>query len=143
MDKLSFLIVDDSEADRYLLKRDIGLLGFETEIFEKEDGESALEFFRDYEKNRILYLDDFPPMIVFLDINMPRMDGYEFLKKFVVLRNEYELEAIIFMMFTSSEHESDVTRALSYDFVSDYVVKGQFDQAQLKEKILSAIHVKQ
>jgi len=137
MNKISILIVDDSEADRYLLKRDLSLLELQIEVFEKENGETSLEFFKNYEINRSLYPDDFPPMIVFLDVNMPGMGGYEFLEKFAELRQEIDIKTSVFMMFTSTEQDNDRTKALSFSFVTDYLIKGQYDQMQLKEKILS------
>ena len=87
MDRLSILIVDDNASDRYLLKRHLEGLGFPVKFFETEDGVEALEFFKNYEKNRELYPKDYPPMIVFLDINMPRMNGFAFLEEFSKLRN--------------------------------------------------------
>lgn len=140
MKKVSVLIVDDNDTDRYLLKRDLLEAGIETSVvFEKKDGEEALAFFADYEKNRALYPNDFPPIIVFLDINMPKMNGFSFLDAFKNIREETDLSSSIFMMFSSSDRETDKKRAKSFGFVKDYLVKGHYDVASLKDKIQDLI----
>ncbi|MEM7558366.1 MAG: hypothetical protein AAF394_04530 [Planctomycetota bacterium] len=57
-------------------------------FFEESDGRAALEFLTDYEVNQAKYGNVYPPIIVFLDINMPRMNGLEFLDEFSNLREE-------------------------------------------------------
>ncbi|MBC85871.1 MAG: hypothetical protein CL677_01735 [Bdellovibrionaceae bacterium] len=137
MSIISVLIVDDNENDRYLLSRQLEETGLEIKSFEKTDGKSALEFFEDYDVNRKKYPEHYPPHIVFLDINMPLVNGYEFLQKFAELRTKVDIKACVVMMFTSSEREEDRKKALSFDFVSDYLIKGDFSSEQLREKIVS------
>lgn len=119
----STLIVDDSEEDRYLLKRLIREANLTETIFEKNDGQSALDFLKEYDRNSKLNPGKFPPILIFLDINMPRMDGYRFLQEFEILREQDLLRSIVIMMFTSSESEADRKRALSYECVKGYIVK--------------------
>ncbi|MEM8499750.1 MAG: response regulator [Pseudomonadota bacterium] len=133
MNAISVLIVDDNEDDRYLLKRKLKSAGFELHIHEKNDGQEALEFMQDYDENYKLYAGLFPPMVIFLDINMPRLDGYGFLEEFAELREKYDFSSCVLMMFTSSEREDDKEKALSYEFVSDYILKGGYDIDQLKQ----------
>lgn len=137
MNKIPVLIIDDNEADRYLLSRQLNDTNLEIHIFEKHDGASALEFLTDYEKNRTLYPDLFPPAIIFLDINMPLVNGWEFLDKFSVLRNEIAIDSCVVIMFTSSERQEDVDKVFSFDFVKDYLVKGKFTHEELENKIKS------
>jgi CheY-like chemotaxis protein len=139
MNQISILIIDDNAGDRYLLARDIKKAGFEVNIFEKENGETALEFFKDYEKNKELYPRDFPPNVVFLDINMPKLDGNQFLEEFALLRGELNARPSIFLMLSSSEQEEDKLKSLSYAFVKSYIVKGQLTPSELKEKINGGI----
>ena len=144
MNKVSTLIIDDSDVDRYLLKRDLDKTDFKLTVFEREDGEEALEFFIEYEKNKSLYPDDYPPMVVFLDINMPRMNGYEFLEEFSRLRekvdpNLMDLKSSVFIIYSSSDREEDKKRMLSYDCVKSYLVKGQFTSADLSKEIMPLV----
>jgi CheY-like chemotaxis protein len=141
MKQYSILIVDDSEIDRYLLKRIIKKSEISAEIFEAEDGQEAIDFFIDYNKGKETYGNTFPPVIIFLDINMPRIDGFGFLEKFAELRNSYtEYQSSVLMLFSSSDNKSDIDNAFHYDFVKDYIVKGAVEAAMLKEKITQTVN---
>ncbi len=141
MKDISVLIIDDDEIDRYSLTRDLKSTGLSFTIFEKQNGLEALEFFKDYKSQRSLNPDKYPPVISFLDINMPLVSGHEFLEAFARLRKEIGVESNIVMMFTSSEREEDINRSLSYPFVKDYLVKGKYDKKELKLKITKALEV--
>lgn len=134
MEKISVLIVDDSTVDRYILIRQLKKIGI-VDIFEKDDGSSALEFLENYEKNAITFNGKFPPVIIFLDINMPRIGGFEFLERFEQLRNRLQLKSCVIMMFSSSERPEDKERAMHFDFVKDFLTKGELSVEELKSKI--------
>lgn len=136
MKKINVLIVDDSEIDRYILTRHLNDIGI-NDIFQESDGESALAFLNNYDENKKKFGDDFPPVVIFLDINMPIIGGFEFLEKFKALRNEFDLNTCVIMMYSSSEREEDKEDALKYDFVKGYLTKGVFTQDELKEKVLT------
>lgn len=131
------LIVDDSEIDRYILKRLIKESGLDLIVFEKIDGKEALDFFENYEENRKKFPESYPPILIFLDINMPRVGGIEFLESFSHLRKVIQVDSCVIIMFSSSEREEDKEKMMAYDFVKDYVVKGTITAEELKEKILS------
>lgn len=133
--RVPVLIVDDNEADRYLLSRQLAETELVGRIFEAQDGDEALSFFLEREHKAMEFPDDYPPKFVFLDINMPRLDGYEFLAEFDKIRGTNELESVVIMMFSSSEQLEDRKRAMAFDFVSDYFVKGQFSSEQLASRI--------
>lgn len=134
MKPISVLIVDDSEVDRYILKRQLKEIGV-TDVFESDDGLSALDFLENYEENCKIYSKKFPPVVIFLDINMPNIGGFEFLVKFAELRNRLALKSCVIMMYSSSERPEDKEKASSFDFVKDYLVKGEMDIEDLKDKI--------
>lgn len=127
MKKVSIMIIDDESTDRYLLKRIIKKSNFDCETFEAENGQEALDFLTDYELNKLKYNNDFPPVLIFLDINMHIMGGFEFLENFSTLRAGKEAyQTSIFTMLTSSERKDDIERANSYDFVKGYITKSGF-----------------
>ncbi|MFK8051537.1 MAG: response regulator [Woeseiaceae bacterium] len=136
MNPLTVLIVDDEELDRYLLTRDLAKTGFDAKIFECGDGEEALKFLTDYDENKQKHGDDFPPVLIFLDINMPRVNGFEFLTQFNDLRaQQNDYQSCVVMMFSSSERPEEHERALAHDFVVDFIIKGKTSSIELKEKI--------
>jgi len=134
MNKISALIVDDNEVDRYLLTRHLNDIDV-VDIFEADDGSSALEFLSDYDKNREMHNGKFPPIVIFLDINMPILNGFEFLDEFDVLRKRLELKACVIMMYSSSERQEDKDKAAKFDFVQDFLIKGEVTPELLRDKV--------
>lgn len=137
--KPPILIIDDNEVDRYILKRLIKEANLDLTIFEKKDGQEALEFLENYEANRKEHPDGFPPILIFLDINMPRVNGIQFLEEFSKLRKVIEISSCVVMMFSSSERKEEKEVIMAHDFVKDYLVKGTFEATELKEKVLAVI----
>jgi len=134
------LIIDDDEVDRYILKRLIKEANLELTIFEKTDGQEALEFLEDYDANRKKYPGEFPPIIIFLDINMPKVNGIQFLEMFAQLRVKIDLSTCVIMMFSTSERPEDKTKIMAHEFVKDYLIKGAFNSQELREKVLAVIN---
>ena len=140
MNKYSVMIIDDSDTDRYLLKRLLGKSEIVSKVFEADNGKAALELFEDYVSSKEKYAVGFPPTILFLDINMPLLNGFEFLKAFSKLRGSHkDLEKCVIMMFSSSEHPEEEKKAFSYDFVKDFVIKGDLNPRNIKEKVVALI----
>ena len=127
---INVLIVDDAEVDRYLLKRYLELTGLHVASHEEFDGGDALEFLHHHQDKVNL---------IFLDIRMPRMDGFEFLETLERLRRSEQIGEVAVVMVTSSTHESERERALSFDSVKGYLVKGDFDEMQLRQAIELAL----
>ncbi len=134
MKPVNALIIDDSEIDRYILKRQLNGIGVNN-IFENDDGATALEFLKNYDKNRESHPDEFPPVVIFLDINMPLIDGFQFLQEFSELREKFDYSQCTVLMYSSSERVEDIERASKYGFVADFIVKGETPVEVLKEKI--------
>lgn len=135
------LIIDDDEVDRYVLKRLIKEAGLNFNVFEKKDGQEALEFLERYEVDRKKNPDEFPPILIFLDINMPRVNGLQFLAEFSVLRHAIDIESCVVMMFSSSERKEEKEKIMEHDFVKGYLVKGSFDADALKEQVLAVVNL--
>ena len=139
MNKFSVMIIDDNEVDRYLLTRHLKKTGIVGKIFEADDGTSAIEFFDNYQSNKQKNPNDFPPVVLFLDVNMPLMDGFEFLDKFTDIRQSIKDQSIVVMMFTSSDNDEEKQRALSYPFVKGFISKSNVNSELLKDKIQSVV----
>ncbi len=129
------LVIDDSDIDQYLIKRQLTESKFASRVFSKFNGQEALEFLSDYAANKIQYKDDYPPSVILLDINMPLMNGFEFLEKFKKLREEHDYcSTSIIVFLTSSSDEKDINQATQYDFVKGYIHK-PLDITQLQELV--------
>ena len=106
------LIVEDSQDDQFLGETAFRKFDQEIEVMCVFDGFEAIEALK--EKN-------YNPDLVLLDINMPRMNGLEFLKAYCGDANPNVPPIVV--MLTSSEQESDKSESLSYVQVKDYLIK--------------------
>lgn len=118
------LLIDDDDDDNFFHTHAIRKTGLTCQIDICSSGDDAL----DYIQNKGKYADkghDLPqPDLIFLDINMPRVNGWEFLDEYAKLRNDTlaEPRVIIVMLTTSPDGESK-KRALETPFVKDFVTK--------------------
>ncbi|OYP33181.1 response regulator [Rhodopirellula sp. MGV] len=120
---ISVVVVDDSEPDRYLAKRVIGMLGYEVEVVEFPAGDRFLEKFIDHDERTRVMGDPPPPTLVLLDINMPRVDGFEVLEAIQEHFGKQSDREVVVTMYTSSNFKDDRDRAAKFGFVKEYLVK--------------------
>lgn len=137
-DKYSVLIVDDSFADRFLLKRMLSMTGLELTLLEASDGQAALDILtRPLSDLKLQYSEINAPLIVFLDINMPLMNGWEFLQELQHQDKAVQLKPSIVIMYTTSDSVHERKKAQSYARVMDYMTKDEPTPEKLKKAILS------
>lgn len=106
------LLVEDSPDDQYIGETVLRRTLSDVEIVCAFDGMEALE---------ILAKEDFHPDVILLDINMPRMNGLEFLKAYS--GEPAPKVPPVVVMLTSSEQASDKSESLSYNCVKQYIIK--------------------
>lgn len=112
---LSILLVEDDDVDAMGIQRAFKNANVQTPIFRAEDGIVALEMLRGengYEQVPF-------PFIILVDLNMPRMNGLEFIQE---LRKDPELKSSIVFVLTTSKHDQDKKAAYDLD-VAGYIVK--------------------
>jgi CheY-like chemotaxis protein len=119
----SLLIVDDSSFDVLLTKKILEKTGQFEHIFSVTDGAEALALFQNHEESRRQHPDGFPPLVILLDINMPLMNGFEFLGAYAELEGNAGADPSIIVMLTSSSFEDDRNKAMQDPLVKDYIVK--------------------
>jgi len=112
---INVLIVDDDEIDVMAIQRAFMALKIANPTYIAHDGIEALEILRGGDGQPPLGR----PYVILLDINMPRMNGLEFLQ---VLRADEQLkDAIVFILTTSSD-DRDRLEAFRYN-VAGYILK--------------------
>jgi CheY-like chemotaxis protein len=111
------MLVDDNQDDNFFHEREIKKNDISTNVIAKNTGLEALEYLKS--KKDITHCQ---PDLIFLDINMPGMNGWEFLKEYNRLDKKLQSKVIIIML-TTSDNPDDEARSKTWDFVSDYITK--------------------
>ncbi|MEO7531540.1 MAG: response regulator [Sediminibacterium sp.] len=111
-------LIDDDNIYQYTARVILESTGLAKHIQSFYNGNDAINFFTD-PKNFVL---ETLPDVIFLDINMPVMDGWEFLEEYNKLQSRLPKPIVIYMV-SSSVNSSDMQRSRSYKAVSDYLVK--------------------
>lgn len=112
------LLVDDDESDNFFHTLTIKEAEFCNQIKVVTDGRFALDYILNAvnPENHAAYPK---PDIIFLDINMPRMSGFDFLDEYVQLDETFTSDILIIML-TTSLNPYDMERAMKYKVVKDY-----------------------
>lgn len=116
------MLVDDNEIDNLINQKMIEASGIAKHIYTHTGARSAIEFLRNMEKLDESSSNNVLPELIFLDIDMPLMDGFQFLDEFGKLSNDTKEKCGI-VMLTSSISPADVNRSKKYDYVRKYINK--------------------
>src|ERR1044072_1850918 len=111
------MVVDDNEVDRYVSELVMEKTGFAEKVYLVESARDALDQLKTLEAT-----PDELPHLIFLDINMPIMSGFDFLDEYQQLSERIRKNCII-MMLTTSLNEKDRERAEDNPFVCRFVNK--------------------
>lgn len=115
--KLTLLLVDDSEDDLLMARTAFAYLSFPHKLETMDDPRQALDYLRcagKYEGRKTA-----PPDLLLLDINMPVLDGFSLLRE---LKADPVLKKIPVIMLSSSSSQRDIAR--SYEFgAASYLAK--------------------
>ena len=104
------LLIDDNDSDNFLHKKVIEKSGFADHIEVAINGKEALDFLTDTGKHAKQGHANTPPELIFLDINMPVMDGWEFLDEYQKL-DDFQKGKIVIVMLTTSLNPADKVKA--------------------------------
>ncbi len=107
------MLIDDNEIDNLINQKMIEAANITQHIYTHTGARSAIEFLKNIEKlneeaNEIL------PDIIFLDIDMPLMDGFQFLDEFEKLKDTTKEKCKI-VMLTSSINPQDMSKSKEYN----------------------------
>jgi CheY-like chemotaxis protein len=97
------LLIDDDEPTNFLNRLTLEQTGCSESIHVAQSGEEALDFLRNTRR----------PDLIFLDVNMPAMDGWEFLERYRSLPSDRKADIVLIMLTTSLNPDDELrTRAI-------------------------------
>lgn len=112
-------IIDDDKIYVNLVRKIIEIKKLSQNLLIFKNGLEALDYFKVILSNMT---EDKLPDIIFLDLNMPVMDGWEFLGEFIKIKNNFDKKITLYVV-SSSIDPRDLERAKSFNMVTDYLIK--------------------
>ncbi|NIJ55659.1 response regulator [Dyadobacter arcticus] len=126
-------VVDDDPVFTFLLKKIIEKTQVTLETVFFENGQEAIDYLLEcnFQQQKL-------PELILLDINMPILDGWQFIDEYAKIHPSLSKGISIFMVSSSTENE-DYERAMSTGFITDYVHKPIYatELQQIVNKVLS------
>jgi CheY-like chemotaxis protein len=111
------MLVDDNDTDNFISRRIIEITKFADEVVIKNSGKSALEYLEDHKTNHTKL-----PDLIFLDINMPIVDGFVFLYEFE--KFDYSIkDKCKVIILSSSDNKRDIDKIVNNDHVIKFITK--------------------
>jgi len=118
------LVVEDDPADQEMIALAFKRAGVESPIVAVVDGQEALDYLQAQGRFRERPPEDLPAVIV-LDLDMPRMDGFEFLRR---VKPTPDLAAIPVVVLTTSEFDKDLSQSYALGANSCITKPGDFER---------------
>jgi CheY-like chemotaxis protein len=113
--RISILLIEDDDVAAESVERSLRQYKVDSPVVWAEDGTIALEILRGQHPTKTIS----SPNIILLDLNMPRMNGFEFLQE---VRADKQLERSVIFVLTTSDSETDRNRAY-HEHIAGYIVK--------------------
>lgn len=117
----SIMIIDDFEPDIIYATIMLEQSGRWDKVIAARSAREALDLFKAYEKDHADAPDGFPPLAILLDINMPGMNGFDFLTEFEATYSH--IDTTVVFMLSSSESDTDINTANGFKTVKSFITK--------------------
>lgn len=111
------MLVDDNDTDNFISRRIIEITNFAQEVIIKNSGKGALEYLEENKDDA-----DKLPDIIFLDINMPIVDGFVFLYEFEKFSSFVKNKCKVIIL-SSSDNKRDIDKIVNNENVIKFITK--------------------
>lgn len=128
--KINLLVIDDDDINIFIISKIVEKTGYDVEIVAKHNGQLAIDYIKELTANNVAL-----PHLVLIDINMPILNGWEFIEAYEALNLNVDNDMY---MLSSSVYENDIEKAKSYKSVKGFISK-PLSIDRLKE-LLAAIN---
>jgi CheY-like chemotaxis protein len=113
--KLNLLVIDDDDINIFIIKKIVEKTGLAIEMIARNNGQQAIDYLKEtISQNKPL------PRLVLIDINMPVMNGWEFIEAYEELNIEQKVDMYI---LSSSVYENDIEKTKGYKAVKGFISK--------------------
>ena len=111
------MLVDDNDTDNFISRRIIEITNFAKRVEVMDSGKTALDYLHENQQDISKI-----PSIIFLDINMPVVDGFVFLYEFEKFSELVRNKAKVIIL-SSSDNRRDINKIVNNDYVIKFVTK--------------------
>src|SRR6187402_2637508 len=112
---LNLLVIDDDDINIFIIKKIVEKTGFDIQMIARNNGQQAIDYL-----NENIAQQKPLPKLVLIDINMPVMNGWEFIEAYEALGIEQQVDMYI---LSSSVYENDIEKTKSYKAVKGFISK--------------------
>ena len=113
--KIDLLVIDDDDINIFIIKKIVEKTGYDINMVAKTNGQLAIDHL-----TTILENDATFPHLILIDINMPVLNGWEFLEAYDELNVKQRVDMY---MLSSSVYENDIEKAKTYKKVKGFISK--------------------
>ena len=126
--KINLLVIDDDDINIFIIKKIVDKTGFDIAMTSKSNGQQAVDYLQAAITNQTAF-----PDLILIDINMPVMNGWEFVEAYTTLNVTKDVDLYI---LSSSVYENDIEKTKSYPSVKGFISK-PLSIERLKELIVA------
>ncbi len=135
------LCIDDDQITLMLCEMIIKKATFANQVITTNNGKEGLIWFSDFFKNKKAGSKETPPQLIFLDLNMPVMNGWDFLEDYL-MKYADRLPDTKVIILSSTVNPEDFSRANRYEIVIDFINKPltieELDELKKNEKLVES-----
>ena len=113
--KINLLVIDDDDINIFIIKKIVEKTGYAINMVSKSNGQQAIDYLND-----VISANQPLPHLILIDINMPVMNGWEFVEAYQTLGIEQRVDLYI---LSSSVYENDIEKTKSYSTVKGFISK--------------------
>ncbi|MES2830178.1 MAG: response regulator [Bacteroidota bacterium] len=113
--KINLLVIDDDEINIFIIKKIVAKTGYNVEMVSKNNGQLAIDYLKEVSEDNERF-----PHLMLVDINMPVLNGWEFLEAYDELNPTQKPDMY---MLSSSVYENDIEKAKTYKTIKGFISK--------------------
>lgn len=112
---INLLVIDDDDINIFIIKKIVEKTGYAVNMVSKSNGQIAADYLREISDDEAIF-----PHLILIDINMPILNGWEFLEAYEKLGINRQPHMY---MLSSSVYENDIEKAKTYKSIKGFISK--------------------